>query len=84
VHTTLDDATHWGSPLQDGNDLYEHRKHLHCENSKRVLILMNSHVGGHKFAGNMMVCVVLVESFVFPMVRRYTRLLVQEYGKQPA
>ena len=60
VHTQLEDPT--GSPLEDypdGDDkeaeLNRRLQELDESSSKRALILMTSHIGGHKYAGNVIV-----------------------------
>jgi len=60
VHTSLEDIEHLGSPLPDGvgsNTMIsrELREERLRHSQKRVLILLNSHMGGHKFAGNMII-----------------------------
>jgi hypothetical protein len=60
VHTKLEDPT--GSPLEDYHDEHEKEaefsrrlKELDEDSSKRALVLMTSHVTGHKYAGNVIV-----------------------------
>ena len=60
VHTKLEDPT--GSPLEDYHDEHEKEaefsrrlKELDEDSSKRALILMTSHITGHKYAGNVIV-----------------------------
>jgi hypothetical protein len=60
VHTQLEDPS--GSPLEDypdGDDkeaeLNRRLQELDESPSKRALILMTSHIGGHKYAGNVIV-----------------------------
>ncbi|KAH9045507.1 Sucrase/ferredoxin-like-domain-containing protein [Lactarius pseudohatsudake] len=60
VHTQLDDPT--GPPLEDFADGYEKEAELNrrlqeLDNglSKRALVLKTSHIGGHKYAGNVII-----------------------------
>ncbi len=60
VHTQLDDPT--GPPLEDFSDGYEKEAELNrslqeLDNglTKRALVLKTSHIGGHKYAGNIIV-----------------------------
>jgi len=55
VHTELDDIDHLGNPLPDGVASRQEREEVLRHSQKRVLILLNSHMGGHKFAGNMII-----------------------------
>jgi hypothetical protein len=65
VHTQLDDPT--GSPLEsypDGSEketeLNRRLQELNDSLPKRALILKTSHIGGHKYAGNVIVRVLAV------------------------
>lgn len=69
VHTQLEDPT--GPPLEDYADedgkeaeLSRRLQELDENLSKRALILMTSHIGGHKYAGNVIVCTVLLSSSI--------------------
>ncbi|KAI9448135.1 Sucrase/ferredoxin-like-domain-containing protein [Lactarius indigo] len=60
VHTQLDDPT--GPPLEDFADGYEKEAELNrrlqeLDNglTKRALVLKTSHIGGHKYAGNVII-----------------------------
>jgi len=55
VHTKLDHRDQYGEPLLDGEDTLQHRQAVHKANCRKVLILRNSHNGGHKYAGNMLI-----------------------------
>jgi len=55
VHTDLEDAEHLGPPLPNGVVTLDRREETLRHSKKRVLILTNSHMGGHKFAGNMII-----------------------------
>ena len=63
VDTHLEDLSHAGGPIEDIDGTNEEReavvldrlKALSEDKHKRALILMNSHIGGHKFAGNVIV-----------------------------
>lgn len=65
VDTDLEDLSHTGTPLEDFQGTDEEReeevvrrlKALENETTKRALILKNSHIGGHKFAGNVIVSI---------------------------
>jgi hypothetical protein len=65
VHTQLEDPT--GPPLEDYPDedgkeaeLSRRLQELDESLSKRALILKTSHIGGHKYAGNVIVSTVLL------------------------
>ena len=65
VHTQLEDPT--GPPLEDYADeggkeaeLSRSLKELDESLPKRALILKTSHIGGHKYAGNVIVSTVLL------------------------
>jgi hypothetical protein len=60
VHTQLEDPT--GPPLEDYPDgdekeveLSRRLQELDESSPKRALILMTSHIGGHRYAGNVIV-----------------------------
>lgn len=65
VHTQLEDPSDYGTPLEElaGTDDErdgEYAKRLHdydptTADPRRALILKVSHIGGHKFAGNVIV-----------------------------
>ncbi|OBZ70092.1 Altered inheritance of mitochondria protein 32 [Grifola frondosa] len=65
VHTQVEDSSLSGPPLEELTGTEEEKqaevlrqlKNVDAEHSdaKRVLILRNSHVGGHKFAGNVII-----------------------------
>ena len=81
VHTELEEVDHLGAPLPDGVATLEERKKTLGRSSKRVLILTNSHTGGHKFAGNMIVRIVV--GVLMKLIEKYrsTRLRGLEFGK---
>lgn len=64
VHTQLEDESTFGAPLEDLKGTVDEReeavlaqlKALDALDTKRALILCSSHIGGHKFAGNCIVC----------------------------
>jgi hypothetical protein len=65
VHTQLEDPT--GPPLEDypdgdGKEAELSRRLQELDESlpKKALILMTSHIGGHKYAGNVIVSIVLL------------------------
>ena len=65
VHTQLEDPT--GPPLEDypdgdGKEAELSRRLQELDESlpKKALILMTSHIGGHKYAGNVIVSTVLL------------------------
>jgi len=55
VHRELDDVEMMGPPLASASESSDARRKGQESSQKRALILMNSHMGGHKFAGNMMI-----------------------------
>ena len=55
VDTQIGSSEDLGTPLDSLSDTFENRERVLNECGKRALILMNSHVGGHKFAGNVLV-----------------------------
>lgn len=67
VDTHLDHEALSGSPLEDFKGTPEEReeealrrlKSIGQDPRKRALIIMNSHIGGHKFAGNVIVRLIL-------------------------
>jgi hypothetical protein len=68
VHTQLEDPT--GSPLEDYPDedgkegeLSRRLQELDESLPKRALILKTSHIGGHKYAGNVIVSTVLLSLY---------------------
>lgn len=66
MHTQLDDPRDHGKPLEElvGTDEEKDAEYVRqlksydarSADTPRALILMVSHIGGHKFAGNVIVC----------------------------
>lgn len=84
MHTQLEDTSTYGPPLEDLEGTAEEKdaeylrllksydSHSPTCDTKRALILMCSHIGGHKFAGN---CIVSVyTSFGVRAVRSSTTI----------
>jgi hypothetical protein len=68
VHTQLEDPT--GPPLEDypdedgkGAELSRRLQELDESHPKRALILKTSHIGGHKYAGNVIVSTAVLLSW---------------------
>ena len=67
VDTDLEHLSNTGPPLEEFQGTDEDRekealrrlKELDHESVKKALILKNSHIGGHKFAGNVIVSLLL-------------------------
>lgn len=55
VYTDLEDLEDFGTPLTGGVASTEQRQEILGRSKKRVLVLTNSHMGGHKFAGNVII-----------------------------
>ena len=74
MHTQLDDPSDHGNPLEEltGTDEEKDAAYLKqlkswdaaTADTKRALILKVSHIGGHKFSGNVIVCLPYSLSFL--------------------
>lgn len=92
MHTQLDDPE--GPSLEDIEGTDEDREKevvrrlqtiADSKDHKKVLILKNSHVGGHKFAGNVVVSSTLIARLDRPdrrffFLQRFTHLRGQAFG----
>ena len=61
VHTQLEHACYWGPPLNNAEELEAAREEMIREPVKKALIIKTSHIGGHKYAGNVMASVPLCQ-----------------------
>lgn len=57
VHNELEHVCLWGPPLSNSEEFEAAREAMIEEPVKKALIIKTSHIGGHKYAGNVMVSV---------------------------